>query len=96
MKLPYMRPLFREIISAERIQTRIQQLGQEISKDFKGQKLTVIGVLKGSFVFMSDLIRKIQLPLCCDFLKVSSYDANGRRGRLYLEFDLSCSIKIFW
>ena len=61
------------MISAEAIQARVRELGDEIRESYRGKELKVIGVLNGSFIFMADLVRGIGLPLSCDFLGLSSY-----------------------
>lgn len=61
------------LISEPEIAQRIKFLGQQISDDFAGEELCVICVLKGSFVFAADLIRKITVPLQCYFISASSY-----------------------
>ena len=61
------------ILDALSIQERIVQLGQAISQDYAAKNLLVIGVLKGAFVFMADLVRAIDIPLVIDFIQVSSY-----------------------
>lgn len=63
------------LISEEQLAARVAELGAAISRDFAGKKLIVIGVLKGSVVFMSDLIRHITIPVEMDFMAVSSYGA---------------------
>lgn len=61
------------MISAEAIAERVQEMGASIARDLCDGDLTVVGVLKGSFVFMADLVRAIDRPLTCDFLGLSSY-----------------------
>ncbi len=61
------------LIPEVKLQARIQELAQEINHDFRGKEVTAICVLKGSFVFFSDLIRRLDLPVICEFLGVSSY-----------------------
>lgn len=63
------------LFDERRIQTRIREIGQEINSDYEGKVPVVIGVLKGGFVFLSDLIRAITIPLEIDFLAISSYGA---------------------
>jgi hypoxanthine phosphoribosyltransferase len=64
--------LSREILrSEEEIAQRVKQLGRQITMDLEGQEIAVLGVLKGSFVFMADLIRSIRLPLQVGFLEIS-------------------------
>ncbi len=60
------------LISTEEIQAINKRLGEEISKDYQDQDLLVVGILKGSFLFMADLIREINVPLEVDFMAVSS------------------------
>jgi hypoxanthine phosphoribosyltransferase len=61
------------LISEEAIRSRIDELATEIARDYKGRKPLLIGILKGSVVFMADLIRKIDIPIEIDFMSVSSY-----------------------
>lgn len=66
----------KEIYSSEQIQARIKELGKEISKDFRTlEKPVVIGVMKGAFCFMADLVRQIDIesPLQIEFVRLSSY-----------------------
>ena len=63
-----------QLISAKAIAARVEELAQEITRAFKGtDKLVVVGLLRGSFVFIADLVREIDLPLEVDFLEASSY-----------------------
>ncbi len=66
------------MLSAEVIQKRVEEMGAQITQDLKGKPLTVIGVLRGSFVFMADLVRAIDLPMTCDFLGLSSYGSSTK------------------
>ena len=61
------------LLSEQQISEKIVQLGQQISQDYQGKKLLMISVLKGSVVFMSDLMRAITVPMHIDFMSVSSY-----------------------
>ncbi|MCL2099158.1 MAG: hypoxanthine phosphoribosyltransferase [Oscillospiraceae bacterium] len=66
----------------------ISRLAKEITRDYAGKKLLVCGILKGCFVFMSDLIRKIELPLEVSFIKASSYGSGREPGTInVIEFD---------
>ena len=63
-----------EMISAKSIAARIEDLAKEIRREFKDtEKLVVVGLLRGSFVFIADLVRELDLPVEVDFLEVSSY-----------------------
>jgi hypoxanthine phosphoribosyltransferase len=63
------------LISREEIAKSVVRLASEIKRDYQGRQPLLIGVLKGSFVFMADLIRHLDLPLEIDFIKLSSYGA---------------------
>ena len=67
--------ILKVLISEEELQKKVRELGAQISKDYAGspRKLLVLGVLKGSFVFMADLIRQITIPCEVEFMAVSSY-----------------------
>ena len=65
--------ILKVLIEENSIQERVQSLGAQISRDYEGKKLLVLGVLKGSFVFMADLIRAITVPCEVEFMAVSSY-----------------------
>lgn len=60
------------LISAEDVQKRVQELGQQLKEDYQGKDLLVLGILKGSVIFLADLIRAIDLPLQVDFMAVST------------------------
>lgn len=63
----------RILLSEEEIVAKVKELGSQLTKAYTGKELLVVGILKGSNVFMSDLIRQIKLPLKIDFMMVSSY-----------------------
>ncbi|MDD3148362.1 MAG: hypoxanthine phosphoribosyltransferase, partial [Candidatus Riflebacteria bacterium] len=82
------------LISPKDIQARIAELGNEISNDYKGQELVIICILKGAFLFTSDLCRNINLPQKLDFMAVSSYgDSTRSSGIVKIDKDLSDSIQ---
>jgi hypoxanthine phosphoribosyltransferase len=70
---PYRDLLGEIVVSADEIQHKIAELGDAITRDYEGRSPILVGVLKGAFLFMSDLARRIQLPLTFDFMAVSSY-----------------------
>ena len=61
------------LISEEELQTRIKELGKDITEDYKGKEIIVVSVLKGSIMFMADLLRRIDTHVEIDFMVVSSY-----------------------
>jgi len=79
------------LISEEDLQARIRALGQEITADYAGRAPLLVGVLKGAFMFMSDLARAIDLPVEFDFMAVSSYGHSTRSSgvvRIVKDLDL--------
>jgi hypoxanthine phosphoribosyltransferase len=87
------RQIPREIISAARIATRVAALAQEIDQTLPPGPLTVVGVLRGAFIFMADLVRAIPRDLTCDFLGVRSYgDATVSSGVVEITSDLAAPI----
>ncbi|MFC5627226.1 hypoxanthine phosphoribosyltransferase [Algoriphagus winogradskyi] len=74
--------IFEIYLSAEKIRVRNTELGKAISRDFVGKELVVIGILNGSFVFMADLCRQIDLPISTSFIKVSSYSGTESTGNV--------------
>ena len=82
------------LLRSTAIQKRVREIGNEISKDFKGQRVHLIGVLKGAAIFLSDLIRQIHVEVSLDFMAVSSY-GHGREtsGQVKLVKDLDTSIE---
>lgn len=81
----------RLLISEEDLQARIRALGREITTDYAGRAPLLVGVLKGAFMFMSDLARAIDLPVEFDFMAVSSYGHSTRSSgvvRIVKDLDL--------
>ena len=82
------------LYSEEQIQTRIKELGAQITADYAGKDLVLVSVLKGSCVFLADLMRVIDLKLTIDFMSVSSYkDGTKSTGDVEILKDLSNSIR---
>jgi hypoxanthine phosphoribosyltransferase len=86
---------FKELISAEAIAARVAEMGAQITNDYRDRAdVVVIGVLKGSVIFMSDLVRHIGLPIYLDFIGISSYgDASVSSGVVQITQDLSRPIE---
>jgi hypoxanthine phosphoribosyltransferase len=81
------------LIGETEIKQRLQELGKEIEKDFKGKKPILIGVLNGGFVFLADLIRHINIDLEIDFIRISSYgDQRESTGHVKVLKPLSADI----
>ncbi|MPL77046.1 Hypoxanthine-guanine phosphoribosyltransferase [bioreactor metagenome] len=64
------------LISEEELAVRIKELGEEITADYAGKEILMIGVLRGAVIFMSDLARAIKVPVAIDFMAVSSYGSS--------------------
>ena len=81
-------------ISAQALAARVQELGEQISKDYADKApLRIIGTLKGSFIFLADLIREIRIPVKVDFMEVSSYgNTMASSGNIKIVKDLSHDI----
>ncbi|MGK2907322.1 MAG: hypoxanthine phosphoribosyltransferase [Desulfuromonadales bacterium] len=83
-------PLF----SAQEIAARIKELAAQIDKDYQGREILMIAVLKGSFLFVADLIRAIRTPTVIDFVRLASYgSATQSSGIIEVRKDLEMSIK---
>lgn len=82
------------LISSEQIAEKIAALGEQISRDYKGKQLVVVGILKGAIVFLADLIREVTIPLYVDFMAVSSYGSSTESsGVVRILKDLDKSIE---
>lgn len=83
----------RILFTQDDIATRLDSLADEINRNFQGKDLVVIPLLRGGFVFASDLVRRLQMPVEIDFLTTSSYeDAQSSSGVVEMLSDLRCDI----
>lgn len=81
------------LFSQQQLEERVSQIAQEITRDYAGQEIVLISVLRGSFVFMADLCRRIDLPCTIDFMSVSSYGkGTSSTGQVQITKDLSGDI----
>jgi hypoxanthine phosphoribosyltransferase len=88
-----MQVIDRVLYTPDQIQERVTELGAQISEDYAGKSLLLIGVLRGVIFFMTDLLRAIKIPVEVDFMSVSSYSAESRDlGYVRLVKDLELSI----
>lgn len=79
------------LISGAEVKARIAEMAGEITRDYGGRDLVMVGVLKGAFVFLADLARQVELPLQVDFVAVSSYGADTESSgvvRIIKDMDL--------
>lgn len=80
------------LISRESISEKVKELGAIITKDYEGKNLVVIGVLKGSFIFMADLVREIRLPIVVDFIAAKSYVGTETTGEVKIVKDINVDV----
>lgn len=92
--MTYEERLVEILIPADALQQRIAELGAEISRDYAGEELLLVCILKGGVIFLSDLIRHITVPVAMDFMAVSSYGVGARQssGQVRIEMDLNISL----
>jgi len=83
-----------KLFTTEEIQARVRDLGAQISQDYAGQEVLVVGILKGAFVFCADLMRTLQVPTNLDFMAVSSYGTSTESsGVIRIVKDLEASVE---
>ncbi len=81
------------LIPRDRIQQRIAELGAQITAEYAGRSLVMVGVLKGSFMFLADLVRHIDLPVRIEFIGTKSYEGTTTSGQVQLTKDLDKPIQ---
>ena len=79
----------RVLISAEEIESHVAEIGRQISADYAGKDPIFVGVLKGCFIFMADLMRHVTIDCSMDFMAVSSYKGTNSTGAVKINKDLS-------
>ena len=80
-------------ISSKKIKARVEQIGHELSKEYKGETPFFIGVLNGSFMFLSDLIRALSIECEISFLQLKSYDGKKSKGSVDIIKDFDVNLK---
>lgn len=87
-------PEFIPVLTKSDIRDSVAALGERLSADYKGKDLVLIGVLKGAFIFLSDLIRHITVPVKIDFIRAASYGDNTETsGRIKLTKDVEIDLR---
>jgi len=82
------------VVTEDDLQQRVRELGKELTSDYAGRPVLLVGVLKGAFMFMSDLARAVDLPVEFDFMSVASYGSATRTSgvvRILMDLDLDLS-----
>ena len=87
------RDIERILISEEEIQKKVAEMGKKISEDFRDKDPLFVGVLKGCFIFMADLMRRVNIKCSMDFMAVSSYSGTSSTGAVKINKDLSEDIE---
>jgi hypoxanthine phosphoribosyltransferase len=73
----------RILVSAEQIRKRVQEMARQISRDFQGKTIHVVGVMENGFMFMADLVRELDAPVVCQFVKAEFNDANPSTTEIF-------------
>jgi len=70
------------VIPAAKIRSRVRELGKEIGRDYRGRDLMLLGILRGSLLFMADLLRAISIPVSVDFMAITGYGGTGGTSKV--------------
>lgn len=81
------------LITEEQLRARIDELGEELTRDYAGKTPIIVGVLKGVVVFYADMIRKIRVPCQMDFLWLSSYQGTDSTGEMVVRRDVTADVR---
>ena len=89
-----MHPDIQEVlVTEEQLQERIEELGRELTQQYKDKNPVIVGVLKGVVVFFADMVRRIQVPCQFDFMWISSYEGTESTGQMVVKKDISTDIR---
>jgi len=78
----------RILLSAEQIRKRVQEMARQISNDFRGRTLYIVGVMENGFIFMADLVRELDLNVVCLFVRAESKEANSTTTEIFFSPEL--------
>lgn len=81
------------LINKSKLEKRIEEMGKQITKDHEGKELVLVGILKGSVMFMSELAKNIKRSVALDFMDVSSYEGTESTGKIKINKDIRDSIE---
>lgn len=81
------------LVSSKEIKAMVEHMASLINKDYGDEELIVVGILNGSYVFMADLVRELNMPVIIEFMQVSSYQGQTSTGVLTIKKDLSRDIE---
>ncbi len=85
--------ILKVLFTEEQIRARIQELGEELTRDYQDKDPVIVGVLKGVVVFYADMIRQIKVPCQMDFMWISSYAGTTSTGKMEVKRDISSDIQ---
>lgn len=83
----------RVLVTHEQIEEMLDRLADQLNRDYEGKHLIVVGILTGAFIFTSDLVRRLTMPVTVDFMQVSSYVGELSTGVLKIKKDMSYDIE---
>ena len=75
----------RVLVTHEQIEEMLTRLSDQLNRDYEGKHLVVVGILTGAFIFTSDLVRRLKMPVTVDFMQVSSYVGEISTGNLKIK-----------
>lgn len=81
------------LINKSKLEKRIEEMGKQIAKDYEGKELILVGILKGSVMFMAELAKNIKKSVALDFMDVSSYEGTESTGKIKINKDIRDSIE---
>jgi len=80
------------LISQEEIENKVSELANKINKDYEGEELIIVGILKGAFIVISDLAKKLKVDVTFDFMSINSYEGSESTGQIKIVKDLDTDI----
>lgn len=81
------------LINKSKLEKRIEEMGKQIAKDYEGKELVLVGILKGSVIFMAELAKNIKKSVALDFMDVSSYEGTESTGKIKINKDIRDTIE---
>ena len=80
------------LISQEEIENKVSELAKKINTDYEGEELIIVGILKGAFIVISDIAKKLKVDVTFDFMSINSYDGSESTGQIKIVKDLDTDI----
>jgi len=81
------------LINKSKLEKRIEEMGKQIAKDYEGKEIVLVGILKGSVIFMAELAKNIKKSVALDFMDVSSYEGTESTGKIKINKDIRDTIE---